>query len=69
MHLCNDYLQNAIITRFLRDFFGDKNYFYKKKKEKNVSKKDIKKDIKKDHFSLLSDFLTKKKAKKQKKEQ
>lgn len=65
MHLCNDYLQNAIIKRFLRDFFGDKNYFYKKKKEKNVSKKDIKKD----HFSLLSDFLTKKKAKKQKKEQ
>ena len=65
MHLCNDYLQNAIITQFLRDFFSDKNYFYKKKKEKNVSKKDIKKD----HFSLLSDFLTKKKAKKQKKEQ
>lgn len=65
MHLCNGYLQNAIITRFLRDFFSDKNYFYKKKKEKNVSKKDIKKD----HFSLLSDFLTKKKAKKQKKEQ
>lgn len=65
MHLCNDYLQNAIITRFLRDFFSDKNYFYKKKKEKNVSKKDIKKD----RFSLLSDFLTKKKAKKQKKEQ
>lgn len=65
MHLCNDYLQNAIITRVLRDFFSDKNYFYKKKKEKNVSKKDIKKD----YFSLLSDFLTKKKAKKQKKEQ
>lgn len=65
MHLCNGYLQNAIITQFLRDFFSDKNYFYKKKKEKNVSKKDIKKD----HFSLLSDFLTKKKAKKQKKEQ
>ena len=65
MHLCNDYLQNAIITRVLRDFFSDKNYFYKKKKEKNVSKKDIKKD----HFSFLSDLLTKKKAKKQKKEQ
>lgn len=65
MHLCNGYLKNAIIMRVLRDPFCDKNYFYKKKKGKNISKKDIKKD----HFPLLSDFLTKKKAKKQKKEQ
>jgi hypothetical protein len=54
MHLCNGYLQNAVITRFLRDFFGDKNYFYKKKKEKNVSKKD--------HFFPFSRFSYKKES-------